>query len=388
MNPALLTDDEKMIQEMAQRFAKERLYDGYRERAINSKATLDRGLITEMGELGLLAPNIPEEFGGIGSTSFVNGLICEAIAYGDFNLSYLNMTNPLMSDVIMRFGSEEMKHDVLPKMASGELISALGLTEPRGGSDAGNLILKADKTDNGYILNGEKTSMSYATQADNVLMFARTGTVESGPYGVSAFLVDLTLPGISRTEFDDIGTKPVGRGSVFFDNVEIPASALLGNENEGFTKIMVGFDLSRILIALQCVGTAQVSVDETWEYVQQREAFGTPLVKFQGVSFPLAEHESMLEVLRALAYQTLKLRDGGHKHTKEAAVLKWMAPKYATDIIQNCLLLSGHYGYTTDLPHQQRMLDVMGLQIGDGTAQIMKTIISREKVGKIALQYK
>ncbi|MGB1701948.1 MAG: acyl-CoA dehydrogenase family protein, partial [Cycloclasticus sp.] len=224
MNPALLTDEEKMIQEMAQRFASEKLYEGYRERAISSESTLDRELIKEMGELGLLAPNIPEEFGGIGATSFVNGLICEAIAYGDFNLSYLNMTNPLMSDVIMRFGSEEMKHDVLPKMASGELISALGLTEPRGGSDAGNLILRAERTDTGYLLNGEKTSMSYATQADNVLMFARTGTVESGPYGVSAFLVDLNLPGISRTEFDDIGTKPVGRGSVFFDNVEIPAS--------------------------------------------------------------------------------------------------------------------------------------------------------------------
>jgi cyclohexanecarboxyl-CoA dehydrogenase len=387
MNPALLTDEQKMIQEMAERFAKEKLYDGYRERALKHDP-LDRGLILEMGELGLLSPNIPEEFGGIGAGSYVNGLICEAIAYSDFNMSYLNMTNPLISDVIMRFGSEEMKHEVLPKMASGELISALGLTEPRGGSDAGNLILKAERTDTGYLLNGEKTSMTYATQADNVLMFARTGTVESGPYGVSAFLVDLNLPGVSRTVFDDIGCKPVGRGSVFFDNVEIPASALLGNENEGFTKIMVGFDLSRVLIALQCLGAAQVSVDETWQYVQEREAFGLPLVKFQGVSFPLAEHESMLQALRALSYQTLNLRDGGHVHTSEAAILKWMGPKYATDIIQSCLLLNGHYGYTTDLPIQQRMLDVMGLQIGDGTAQIMKSIIAREKVGKIALQYK
>lgn len=387
MNPALLTDEEKMIKEMADRFARERLYDGYRERALTHDP-LDRGLIREMGELGLLTPNVPEEYGGIGASSFVNGLICESIAYGDFNLSYLNMTNPLMSDVIMRFGSEEMKQEVLPKMATGELISALGLTEPRGGSDAGNLILKAERTDTGYILNGEKTSMTYATQADNVLMFARTGTVESGPYGVSAFLVDLNLPGVSRTEFEDIGCKPVGRGSVFFDNVEIPHSALIGKENEGFTKIMVGFDLSRVLIALQCLGAAQVSVNETWQYVQEREAFGVPIVKFQGVSFPLAEHESKLQAMRALAYQTLKLRDGGHDHTSEAAILKWMAPKYSTDIIQNCLLLNGHYGYTTDLPIQQRMLDVMGLQIGDGTAQIMKTIISREKVGKIALQNK
>ena len=387
MNPALLNDEQKMIKEMADRFAKDRLLEGYRERALKNDP-LDRQLIKEMGELGLLAPNIPEEYGGIGASSFVNGLICEAIAYGDFNISYMNMTNPLMSDVIMRFATHEMKQDVLPKMASGEIIVGLGLTEPRGGSDAGNLILKAVKTDTGYILNGEKTSMSYATQADSVLLFARTGTVESGPYGVSAFYVDLNLPGISRTDFDDIGNKPVGRGSVFFEDVEIPASALIGNENEGFTKIMVGFDLSRVLIALQCVATAQVSVDETWQYVQEREAFKTPLVKFQGVSFPLAEHESTLESLRALAYQTLPLRDCGHRHTREAAMLKWMGPKYCTDIIQSCLLLHGHYGYTTDLPFQQRMLDVMGLQIGDGTAQIMKTIISREKVGKVALQYK
>ncbi len=387
MNPGLLSDEHKMIKEMADRFAREKLYAGYRERAVKGDP-LDRELIKEMGELCLLAPNVPEEFGGIGADSFVNGLICEAIAYGDFNMSYMTMTAPLITDVLLRFASEEIKQAYVPKLVSGEMIGALGLTEPRGGSDAGNLILKAEKTDTGYILNGEKTSMSYSTQADIVLLFARTGTVESGPYGVSAFLVDLNLPGISRTEFDDIGTKPVGRGSAFFDNVEIPDSALIGNENEGFTKIMVGFDLSRILIALECVGTAQVSVDETWEYVQEREAFGTKLVKFQGVSFPLAEHESALESLRALAYHTLRLRDAGLPHTREAAMLKWMAPKQGAEIIQNCLLLHGHYGYTTDLPHQQRMLDVMGLQIGDGTAQIMKTVISREKVGKIALQYK
>ena len=122
--------------------------------------------------------------------------------------------------------------------------------------------------------------------------------------------------------------------------------------------------------------------------MQERTAFGYRLSKFQGVSFPLAEHESQLEAMRALCYKALALRDAGRRHTREAAMVKWMAPKYGTDIIQSCLLLNGHYGYTMELPHQQRMRDVMGLQIGDGTAQIMKTVIARETVGNVAVHHK
>ena len=193
--------------------------------------------------------------------------------------------------------------------------------------------------------------------------------------------------GIKRTHFNDIGTKPVGRGSVFFDDVFIPSQCLMAEQDRAFGTIMAGFDYSRALIGLQCLGAAQASVDETWAYVQEREAFGAPLAQYQGVSFPLAEAETQLTMMRQLCYYTLDLRDRGLPHTKEAAMCKWYVPKTACEIIHQCLILHGHYGYTTDLPHHQRYNDVLGLQIGDGTAQIQKLVIAREKVGRIALQY-
>ncbi len=381
-----LTQDQITIKEVAERFSRERLKEGYQSR--ESKPVIDRELLREMGSLGLIASSLAEEYGGIGASSVISGLICEAIAYGDFNMSYLTMTSPLLGGVIENHGSEAMKNEVLPKITSGESIIALGLTEPRGGSDAANLIVKAVKSDDRYILNGEKTSVSYSEQADMMAIWARTDQTISGAHGVSAFLIPLNLPGITRTGFNDLGTRPVGRGQVFFDEVEIPESCRIAEEGAGFSKIMVGFDLSRILIALQCVGAAQASLDETWQYIQEREAFGRPLAKFQGTTFPLAEHESMISAVRALCYNALMMRDKGMPHTKEAAMVKWMSPKWCTDIIQNCLLLHGHYGYTMDLPHQQRMRDVLGLQMGDGTAQIMKTVIARETIGSIGVAYK
>jgi cyclohexanecarboxyl-CoA dehydrogenase len=204
---------------------------------------------------------------------------------------------------------------------------------------------------------------------------------------VSAFFVAADSPGLSRTRFDDVGSRVVGRGSLFFDAVEVPAAQMLGAPGKGFSQVMQGFDFSRALIALQCVACAQASVDDAWAYTKERHAFGAPLAQYQGVSFPLAEAESMLAAVRALAYQTLALRDGGQPHTAEAAMCKWMGPKFAFEAIHQSLLTFGHYGWTHDTPHQQRMRDVMGLEIGDGTAQIMKLIIARERVGRMAVQY-
>jgi cyclohexanecarboxyl-CoA dehydrogenase len=179
-----------------------------------------------------------------------------------------------------------------------------------------------------------------------------------------------------------MGSRAVGRGAAHFTNVRLPANHLLGEAGQGFTQVMQGFDFSRALIGLQCVGLAQVTLDETWAYVSQREAFDQPISKFQGVSFPLAEAETLLSAARLMCYQTLWLKDHGLPHTAQAAMCKWWVPKIAFEIVQNCLLLHGQYGYRTDLPLEQRLRDVLALQIGDGTAQIMKLIIARRKLGR------
>jgi len=379
-------DDEQLaFRDAARRFARERLAPGYMARACSDR--FDRALIREMGSLGLIGPDLPRDFGGLGQSAVTAGLVVEEIAYADFNASYIQLLGSLMGGMVARHAAPDVARHWVPRVVAGEAVIGLGLTEPRGGSDAANLTLRAEKSGNGWRLNGEKTSMSFAAQADAAVVFARTGNPEGGSRGVSAFFVDLTEPGITRTQFSDIGTRPVGRGSVFFDDVHVPAECLMAEQDRAFGTIMSGFDFSRALIGLECVGPAQASVDETWDYVQQREAFGAPIVQYQGVSFPLAEAETQLTMMRQLCYYALDLRDRGRPHTAEAAMCKWYVPKTSCEILHQCLILHGHYGYTNDLPHHQRYADVLGLQIGDGTAQVQKLVIAREKVGRVALQY-
>lgn len=380
-----LTEDQVAIQETARRFAMDRLAPGYMAR--EATRDLDFDLIREMAELGLVGTDLPEEYGGLGVDGVTAGVIVEQIAYGDINMSYVQLLGSLLGRIIVDNASPEQAAHWVPKVTSGESVVSLGLTEPRGGSDAANLTVKAERDGNGYILNGEKTSISFSNQADVMILLARTGEAGGGAHGVSAFLVPMDEPGISATRFNDVGTHIVGRGSVFFDNVKIPGDYRMGVEGAGFAQVMRGFDYSRALIGLQCVGSAQASLDESWQYATERQAFGEPLARFQGVTFPLAEGETLLNAARLICYQCLDLRDRGLPHTKEAAMAKWFAPKTAVDVIHQCLLTHGHSGYSMDLPHQQRMRDVMGLEIGDGTAQIMKLIIAREKVGRVAVQY-
>jgi len=381
----VLNDDQRALQDSARRFARERLLPDYQKR--EKLGVLDRALIKEMGSLGFLGMDLPEEYGGMGCDAVTTGLVAEELAYGDFNVSAVPVGISLNGAILMRHGQPEVAREWVPRMTAGDAVIAICLTEPRGGSDAVNLQLRARKDGDHYIINGEKTSITFADRADAYLIFARTGTPEEGAKGVSAFFIPKSFPGITATHFDDVGSAIIGRGSVFFDDVRVPASHRLGDEGKGFSQVMQGFDYSRALIGLQCVGAAQASLDEAWAYAKEREAFGKPIGQFQGVSFPLAEGESQIAAVRQLCYHALALRDAGLPHTSEAAMCKWMGPRNAFDVIHQCLLTFGHYGWSKDLPHQQRMRDVMGLEIGDGTAQIMKLIVARGRIGRAAVQY-
>ena len=373
-----LSAEQQALVDTAAKFAKNRLAPSYRAR--EKAECIERELIAEMGEMGFLGPEIPEEFGGMGVDCVTSGLLLEQIAYGDFNVSYVNLLTSLCGHILATYGRSTETRDWLTEVIAGRKAIAIALTEPSAGSDAANLKLRASKDGDDYILSGEKTSISMATQSDVAVVFARTGTPEQRAHGISAFLVPMDQPGITRTQFDDIGTRPVGRGSIFFDGVRVPKSMMLGEEGQGFVQVMHGFDYSRALIGLQCMGVARASLDEAWRYVQEREAFGKPLSDFQGVTFPLAEAETFYEGCRALCLRTLWLKDQGLPHTAEAAMCKWWGPKLACDIIHQCLLTHGHGGYGADYDFGQRYRDVMGLQIGDGTANIMKMIIGRQRV--------
>ncbi len=380
-----LTEEQQAIRETAQRFARERIAPDYKKR--EEAGCLNRKIMREMGELGLIGVDLPEEYGGLGADAVTAGVVIEAVAAGDLSLSYVQLSNGLMGNIIAMYGQPELAREMLPRMIAGEIMVALGLTEPRGGSDAAGLVVKASRDGEGYLLSGEKTSISAADQSEYMVALARTGTVEDKAGGVSAFVVPLDATGVSLSRFDDVGTVAIGRGSVFFDDVRIAEGRRLAQEGDGFRLIMNGFDYSRALIGLQCLGPAQASLDETWEYVTQRQAFAKPIAAYQGVTQPLAEAETLLAAARLLCFKTLWLRDKGLPHTAEAAMCKWWVPQVTFDVIQRCLITHGHYGYTKDLSHQQRLRDVLGLQIGDGTEQIQKMVISREKIGRVAVPY-
>ncbi|MCC2675977.1 MAG: aliB [Ramlibacter sp.] len=381
-NNPYVDEDLEALAEQARRFASKRVAPGFQER--DRTRVLDRALMREMGELGFIAPELPEECGGLGLGSLAAGVIHEEIARADLSMSYVNLLASLNGQILSQHGQPGVAGPWLKKLTRGEALFAIALTEPRGGSDAANLRLRVERVGGDYVINGEKTSISAAEQADAVVVFGRTGTVDSGAHGVTALLVPTDVPGLTRSRFDCHGQRAIGRGSLFFENVRVPVDHRLGDENRGFAQVMQGFDFSRALIGLQVLAVAKVSLEEAWSYVAQREAFGKPLSAFQGVSHPLADFETQVAAARLLCLQALWLKDHGLPHGAEAAMCKWWAPKLAYDAVHQCLLSFGHGGYDRGVM-EQRLRDVLGFQIGDGTAQIMKTVIARSRAGRHAV---
>ncbi|OUS91611.1 acyl-CoA dehydrogenase family protein [Rhodococcus sp. NCIMB 12038] len=377
-----LSEAQQALVDAAKRFSRTELAPFYRRREQDGR--LDRDVLQRMGELGFFGVELAEEYGGLELDAVTAGLVLEALCADDMNFGYVAVTVSLLGQILQKHGIPDAVRPWITGMVSGRLLPAIALTEPRGGSDAAHLTLSARRDGDHYVLNGEKTSISMATQADFCVLFARTGTKEAAAKGISAFLVPLDNSNIKKTGFDDHGTISVGRGSLFFDDVLVPAEYLLGEANKGFVQVMQGFDYSRALLGILCLAVARRSLDDAWEHARTREAFGKPLASFQGVTFPLAEAETHLLGARLVCLYTLWLKDQALPHTAEAAMCKWWGPKLAYDIVNTCLLTHGHGGYSKELPLEQRMRDLLGLQIGDGTAQIMKILIARSHVGHLA----
>jgi cyclohexanecarboxyl-CoA dehydrogenase len=380
-----LSAEQQLLKRTLAEFAARELSPAYASRDVDRD--LPRELIRKLGALGVLAPMVEARHGGTGLDYVSLGIAHEEIARGDFNAAYVLLLAALVGAIVARNGDDGQRAAFLPPICRGDVLPALAVTEPQGGSDAAHIRLQARRDGDGYVLEGEKTSISFASYADTALVMARTGTPEEGARGCSAFYVDLNSAGVTRSRFKDLGSRAVGRGQLFFESVRVPASSRIGAEGGGFGQVMQGFDFSRALIGLMCIGAAEQSVEETCRFVAEREAFGGPLARFEGVSFPLAEAAVELRAARLLCYEALWLKDRGQPHGWIAAGCKWLAPELAARVLHQCLLLHGHAGFSLDLPHQQRLRDVIGLEIGDGTAQVMKIIVARELIGQVARPY-
>ncbi len=357
-----------------------------RSRGWDTTGELDRDVLRQMGQLGLLGLRVPAEYGGQETDLLTMGIAVEEIARADFGSASPLQQAGLVGGIVGTNGTEEVKRRWLPPVVRGDVIIALALTEPAVGSDAASIACRAERSGDEYVITGEKSGITYGMPAEAAILFAKTDATAKAR-GVTAFFVPLDLPGVFRSPLRDLGCRSLGRAVLTFDHVRVPVSHRLGAEGTGFYQVMQGFDYNRVMIALACLGAAQASLDETMAYVKERHAFGKPLARFEGVSFPIAEAATHLDAARWLCYRTLWKADRGQPYTKEAAMAKWWAPKLAAETIHQCLLLHGHYGYTEELPFEQRLRDVIGMEIGDGSSEIMKIVVARELLGRGSLPY-
>lgn len=371
-------EDQESFRQEVRRFATKTLAPHYQ--SDDKAAEFRRELALDMAAMGLSGLRIPEELGGQDASAVVAGLAAEEVGRADFNAAYVIIVIALISDILVRNATEEQQAAWLPSIASGETIPCICITEPGHGTDAASLELKAVPDGDGWTLHGEKTSISLGMAADRAVVLARTGG--PGARGVSAFWVDLNTPAVTRSQFDDLGSRAIGRASLHFDGVPVTRAELIGEEGGGFVSVMQGFDYSRAIIGLACLGAAQQSLDEAVQWVRDREAFGQPIGRFQGVAFPLAELVTYVRGARHVCYEALWRKDQGLEHSSEAAMAKFWAPKLAAEVIHKCLLTLGHLGYSTESPVGQRLRDVIGLEIGDGTEQVSKLVIARDLLGR------
>lgn len=377
------SETQEMWRREVRGFSQKELAPGSKERAKLDHYPME--LVKRIADQGFFGMNLPEEYGGQPADWILAGIVAEELARVDLSAALL-FHHAIVSSLGIMQGPGEMQKEWIPPIIRGEKIAAFLVTEPGSGSDAAAIAVKARRDGDHYIISGEKTSITYGLQAEVGLLWAKTDP-RKGAKGVTAFLLPLDLPGIIRSRFKDMGWKPMGRASIILDDVRLSAETRIGEEGQGFYLVMQEFDLMRILVSLEALGLATASWEEAVAYAKGRTAFGRPIAKFEGISFKLAEDMTLLEAARLLCYRALWLRDQGISHAKESAMCKWFAPEVAVRVCHNALLIHGHIGYSEEYPVEQRLRDAIGLEIADGTAQIMKTIIARELLGREFLPY-
>ncbi|MCH9802536.1 acyl-CoA dehydrogenase family protein [bacterium] len=379
--PASPDSDLDEFRATLRRFALEQLAPDYRRWQHES---FPRERLLELGELGVFGMLSAPEMGGtrgVGGSYLALGIAAEELSRGDFNVSYFLQLQAIGARLFDR-AEAEVRQRWVPAIVRGEALASFALTEPGVGSDAAAITTRAVRDGSDWVISGEKASITFAGNADVCAVFARSNGPGAG--GISLFCVPLDLPGVSRAAVPSSTAHLTQRGSVFFDDVRVPADHLVGAEGGAFKAAMAAFDFNRAIIGLACVGAAQQSLDETIAHVKDRRTFGEPLATREGISFQLAEHLAHVHSARLLAYETLRLADAGQRHVTEAAMTKWLGPKSSVDAIHACIILHGWTGFGEDLPLTQRMNDVMGLEVGDGTPEIMKAVIARETIGMVS----
>lgn len=337
----------------------------------------------KLGDLGLLGMPIPEAYGGAGASISDYVTVVEELARADAGLACAYAVHvSAHTSSIHYFGTEAQKRTYLPRLCAGELIGAFALTEPCCGSDAASLKLRADEDGDHYVLNGTKQWITNAQSAGLFLVFARTLPTEPGAKGISCFLVEPGTPGFSLgRKTHKMGMRTSETYDLVFENCRVPKSAILGELNRGFAIAMKTLESGRVGIASQAVGIAQAALDLAKKFAGEREAFGKPINRFQGIQWKIADMAVKIHAARMLTYRAAWMKDQGLPMNKEGAMAKLFASRAARECANESLQIHGGYGYTDEFRIERLYRDAKVTEIYEGTSEIQKIVISRALLG-------
>jgi len=374
------TDEHRAFRETVRRFVEREVVPHHRE--WENQGRVPRELWRKAGELGFLCPALPAEYGGGGGDFLLSTIVTEELCWAGATGPLFYLHSDIVAPYLLHYGTEEQKRKWLPRMASGQTISGICMTEPGAGSDVAAIrtraVRKSGRDGDDFVISGQKIFISNGQIADLFLVAAKTDP-EAGAKGVSLVLVESDRPGFARgRNLEKIGMHAQDTSELFFDEVRVPASNLLGAEGKGFGYLMSQLPQERLLVAIGAVAAAESAIKWTLDYVRDRKAFGAPLAEKQHVRFALTEAHTEVTIGRAFLDHCIALHLEGELDTATASMAKYWLSDMQNRVIDACLQLHGGYGYMWEYPIARAWADARVQRIYGGANEIMKEIIARK----------
>jgi len=371
-----LTEAEQMLQATAREFAKNEIEPV--ADAVDKAEVFAMDNFKKLAAVGFTSLAIPAEYGGSGGDIMSLSLVMEELARACASTcDIVDAHISLCMRPILLYGTEEQKKKYLPPLCAGEKVGAFAITEAEAGSDIANIKTTAVRDGSDYIINGSKLFITNGPACDTIVVFA--GIPELAPRGMTAFIVEATMPGFSRgPQYQKVGMKGATNAELVFDNVRVPAANRLGDEGKGMKICLGTLDEGRIGIACQAVGIAQAVLDRSIEYAKERKQFGKPIAENQAIQWMLVDMACQVETARLLMYKAAKIMDEGGNAVKAAAMAKLVATDACMDIAVKGIQIFGGYGYMMDSPMQRYFRDAKLTQIYEGTSEVQRMVIARD----------
>lgn len=370
-----LTEEQRMVQQMARDFAEREVRPKARE--LDREGRWPKELVDRMAELGLLGVAIPSEYGGAGADTVSYALAMEEIARACASTAVImSVNNSLVCDPLLKFGTDAQKKEFLEPLASGRMLGCFGLTEPASGSDASHMETVAEDQGDHWVINGSKNWITNGPHADLIIVFAAHDK-SAGAKGTTAFIVPKGTPGFTTQPRDHkLGIHAAHSCTVFFENCRIPKSHQLGEKGMGFKIAMATLDGGRIGIAAQAIGIARAALEEAIAYAKERKAFGEPIANKQAIQFMIADMAMELDAARLLTLRAAYLKDKGVRHTRESSMAKLFASEVATRVTHKNIQIHGGYGYSVEYDAERHYRDARITEIYEGTSEIQRIVIA------------